>query len=346
MAALVDGGTLDARVRFADGAAGLFWSLAYVGAEVPALGADRLVQRASAASMAGPGLAAGYSGVALALDGVGHHDEADQFWHDAEVFPLDRLGVTVADGLAGVGLALLERAPVRDAEELFARLDTIAEALVAQLVSGHRLIRPGILFGYSGPALYLLHAYGLTGDASLLRAVEHCLRHDLDLLGWSPGAGRPLRHAPTGGVATGLPGIAMVLHEAARHLDASWIAAARDDLLATCQDHAAHPLTRRGVGTVLAVEYVRRTAQGRPDPARPETPTEVPRAVTPRPRHPRPVEARLRHLRAGAARLRHPREARPRIRTPQHIAVSLAAPVLHTAHYLHAEQEPRMAFFW
>ncbi|WP_127131019.1 hypothetical protein [Georgenia sp. SYP-B2076] len=315
--ALVDRGAFDDRVRFGDGAAGIVWALAHVGAQVPASTADHLAGLVAHGPSSDVGLVTGLSGAALALDGAGRHVEAGRAWRQVEAAPMGRLNATVADGLAGVGLALLERTPVPDAAALLARIDAVTRALVHRLTTRtHRPSRPGILHGGSGPALYLLHAYDLTHDPSLLPVIERALRDDLLLLGWSPtGPGRPLQRLPLGGIATGISGIAMVLHEAARYLDQPWLAAARDDLADACTSHIADAgVTRRAVAALMALEYIRPAVDRRGDPA--------------------------------LERLRTVPHAAPNRAASESVPVITAVTALLASHYAHSSVPARVAFFW
>ncbi|MFD1506689.1 hypothetical protein FE374_15115 [Georgenia yuyongxinii] len=246
---------------FARGAAGVLWALAEVGADIPGELVEWLVRAARRAPRDQPGLANGLSGLALALDRLGCGDEAAELWSVVEKAPLGELGPTLADGLPGLGLALLERAPVLDGEALLDRVETVAAALVRQLRWRPRLDRLGVLRGGSGAALFLLHAYELTEDPTLVEPIEDCLRHDLALLGWRPfarHAALPLWSRP-GSVANGSMGVAVVLHHAAQHLDAPWVAEAAEAITAAAEQRLreAPGLSRGRASAILALQYLR-----------------------------------------------------------------------------------------
>ncbi|TRW42939.1 hypothetical protein [Georgenia yuyongxinii] len=246
---------------FARGAAGVLWALAEVGADIPGELIDWLVRAARRAPRDRPGLANGLSGLALALDRLGCGDDAAELWEAMDQAPLEDLGPTLADGLPGLGLALLERAPIPDGEALLDRVEAVAGALVRQLRWRSRFDRLGVLRGGSGAALFLLHAYELTEDPALLEPVQECLRHDLALLGWRPfarHAALPLWSRP-GSVANGSMGVAVVLHRAAQHLDAPWVAEAAEAITAAAELRLleAPGLSRGRASAILAVQYLR-----------------------------------------------------------------------------------------
>lgn len=210
-------------VSFGHGAAGVLWSLAEV-AEVPDELVDWLVQAVEETDGLGPGLFDGASGIALALDRLGRTEAAARLWAQVEQLPLGELGTRLADGLPGIGLALLERAPVRDVEALIARASAIGAELLDRLaVEDPWSGGPGLLHGGSGTALYLLHLYGLTEDESLLVGVERALQRDLAAMGLGPDGRRWSTSTEDSSVWTGTDGIVMVLHEAVKHLDVPWL---------------------------------------------------------------------------------------------------------------------------
>jgi len=266
-----DGGLFPADARasrspagFFRGAAGVLWSLAGAGEDVPAPLVDHLVTTAvkKREDDAGPALDEGLSGVALALDVLGRPDEATRLWRRVEAAPLERLGCDLGSGLPGVGLAFLERAPIAEPDTLVQRVHGIAATLARRLHVGHEPRRPGLLHGGAGAALFLLHVYDLTGDETLLGAAATALRADLALLGWAPFAppSADEQWRASGPLATSAVGVAVVLHEAADHLDASWILASRAAVAAACEDDLlGRTLTAGSVETILGLQYIRST---------------------------------------------------------------------------------------
>ncbi|PFG40053.1 hypothetical protein ATJ97_2573 [Georgenia soli] len=223
--ALMAGGAGGAagQVSFGHGATGVLWALAEAGVEVPDELVDWLVRAVENSDGLGPGLFDGASGIALALDRLGRAEAAARLWGQVEQVPLVELGTGLADGLPGVGLALLERAPVRDVDALLARATAIGAELLDRLaVEDPWPGGPGLLHGGSGTALFLLHLYGLTEDEELLVGVERALQRDLAGLGLGPD-GRRWNTTENSSVWTGTDGIVMVLHEAVKHLDVPWL---------------------------------------------------------------------------------------------------------------------------
>jgi len=263
-----DGGLFPADARasrspagFFHGAAGVLWALAGAGEDVPGTLVDHLVATAlGRVDDAGPALDEGLSGLALALDLLGRRDEAARLWRRVETAPLERLGCSLASGLPGVGLALLERAPIAEPATLVRRAHGIAARLARRLQDGHEPRRPGLLRGGAGAALFLLHVYDLTGDETLLGAAATALRADLALLGWAPFAlpRAAKRWRTPGTLATGAVGVAVVLHEAADHLDAPWVLASRAAVAAACEEALdGRTLTVGNIETILGLQYIR-----------------------------------------------------------------------------------------
>ncbi|UNX54706.1 lanthionine synthetase C family protein [Georgenia sp. TF02-10] len=258
-------------VTFGRGAAGVLYALADVGAQVP----EPLVDWFSAAAErldAGPGLFDGLSGVALTLDKLGRSAQAARIWDRVAQAPLADLDVSVTRGLAGLGLALLERSPIPDETCLMARLAELAAELVDRLEdepSG-----AGVLDGGTGAALFLLGLVDLTEDETLLPAVERALRQDLDRLGWGPPGTLETGTSENAGqwwdrpvLGPGSAGLAMVLREAREHLSAPWLAEALDWITLACEVQVpeAPGLFDGRAGTAVALWYLRRTPWDTPE---------------------------------------------------------------------------------
>ncbi|GAA1624402.1 lanthionine synthetase C family protein [Georgenia ruanii] len=319
-------------VSLGSGAAGVLGVLATVGTKVPTELVDWLEGAVPGMEGPGPGLVDGLGGIALALDRLGRHEAAGRIWHEVERAPLDRLGTALADGLPGLGLALLERAPFSDGEALCDRIFLIAEELVRRLEDGaHDLRRPGLLHGGAGAALFLLHVYEMTADRRMLAQAERALRHDLAFLGWADlaaeGAPELWRTRPL--LGSGSAGVAMVLHEALNHLDTPWMLQARDAIAEACErrvgSHAG--LLHGWAGTLVALHYLR---------SRPWDPPADRHAVV------RPHLERLAH---PAARARIPFVGLDASRSSADLGTGAAGVLLALEHLL-GEGERRLPLFW
>jgi hypothetical protein len=241
------------------GAAGVLWALAEIGVDVPERLVDWLVARAD--ELTGPGLFDGASGAALALDRLGRHDDAARLWRWVDEAPLGRLDVSVSSGLAGLGLALLERAPIGDEDALMARLTQIAGELIVRLGACEH--GSGLLEGGAGAALFLIHLYEITEDESLLGPAEAALLQDLGKLGWAPlsgdGAAPLWWQQPT--LGQGSAGLAMVIREAMAHLDDRWLGDAAEWIAtaAECYSPEEAGLDGGAAGVAMALWHLRRT---------------------------------------------------------------------------------------
>ncbi|MPV38664.1 lanthionine synthetase C family protein [Georgenia subflava] len=244
---------------FGHGAAGVLWSLVGAGVEVPEELTDWLVRAAEKLPATAPGFLDGLAGVALTLDRLGRFDDADRLWRTVEEFPLDLLGTSLADGLAGIGLALLERAPVRDVAALMTRVEEIGALVLERLAqTSSGVERSGLLHGGTGAALFLLHLYALSEDPALLDGIEEALQRDIATLGWGPD-GRRRRETPDeASIWHGSDGITMVLHEAAQHVPAPWLAQTYRSAAQVCGDRLEHLPNgfHARAGTLLAVQYL------------------------------------------------------------------------------------------
>jgi hypothetical protein len=319
-------------VSLGSGAAGVLWALAEAGTQVPTELVDWLEGAVPGMEGPGPGLVDGLGGIALVLDRLGRHEAAGRLWHEVEQAPLEKLGTALADGLPGLGLALLERAPFCDGEALCDRVFLIAEELVRRLEDGaHDLRRPGLLHGGAGAALFLLHVYEMTADRRILAQVERSLQHDLALLGWgdvaAQGSPELWRSRPL--LGSGSAGVAMVLHEALNHLDAPWLFEARDAIATACELHiSSHAGLLHGwAGTLVALRYLR---------SRPWDPPADRDAVI------RPHLERLAH---PAAYARIPFVGRDTARSSADLGTG-AAGVLVALEHLLGEGERRLPLFW
>lgn len=164
----------------------------------------------------------GLHGIAYVLAELGRREDALAVLQQVRRVPLDQLSTTLFDGLPGVGLNLLHFARVTGDSSLRAQA-LEAGSLLAQYLHGPvvpvRRRQPGLMFGFSGPALLYVRLFEATGDRQHLDLAEQALRRDLDgcvvmddgtLLvdeGW--------RAEPY--IATGSAGIGLVIQEFLRH---------------------------------------------------------------------------------------------------------------------------------
>ncbi|GAB3445839.1 class III lanthionine synthetase LanKC [Streptomonospora sediminis] len=235
---LDDGGGLG----LAHGAAGVLWALHTVGEPVPEEHVQWLVSRSRAATGLGPGLGAGYSGIAHALADLGRTGPAEEALDAALAQPRESTGPGLIDGLAGLGMTLLrfsgdaaEEAAgsgtrMREAAEIGARL-------AALWTEGTPAPRPGLLRGGSGQAVFLIRLFERTGDPALLDAAERAVRADMVTVF---GAAESLDHVAAnipGGLA-GSHGMAVALDMLLAHRPDKWLADIRGRLL----DAARRPI--------------------------------------------------------------------------------------------------------
>ncbi|SCL13730.1 Lanthionine synthetase C-like protein [Micromonospora nigra] len=163
----------------AHGAAGVIWALTRAGTPYPEREEhlDWLVRAARRLPDAYLGLYDGTAGVAVVLDAAGRREQARELIERCRTG--DRHGVSLHSGLAGIGLALAHLTPDRpdDALAIGERLARTLAGDAARPVAEPR--RPGLLRGWSGPAVFLTRLYELTGEESWLRAARAALHRDL-----------------------------------------------------------------------------------------------------------------------------------------------------------------------
>ncbi|WP_305790084.1 class III lanthionine synthetase LanKC [Symbioplanes lichenis] len=153
------------------GAAGVLHALAEAGDPPRPEYVDWLCRRA-AAEPARPGLWTGSHGVATVLDRLGQPAAADALLARCDRPPS---GISLADGVTGVALALLTLA--RRRRTPLDAVRTLAGTLTTQPPASTDAT--GLLHGWSGPALLFTRLYEATGDASWLDHAETALGRDL-----------------------------------------------------------------------------------------------------------------------------------------------------------------------
>ncbi|MEU0078958.1 class III lanthionine synthetase LanKC [Micromonospora tulbaghiae] len=166
----------------AHGAAGVIWALVTTGADYPERDEhlDWLVRAARRLPATHLGLYDGLAGIAALLDRTGRHDDAAELLDRCRTGLHDRYGPGLHSGLAGIGLALLRtgRPVPDDALRIGDRLTRTLTGDTKQPLP--EPARPGLLRGWSGPAVFLTRLHEATGDPAWLRAARTAVRRDLD----------------------------------------------------------------------------------------------------------------------------------------------------------------------
>lgn len=242
------------------GAAGVLVTLAEAGVDVPGYLTEWLVEAAEDVDR--PGLLDGAAGVALALDRLARPDAAQPLWDMvADACHQPCWDVSLASGLAGVGLALLERAPAPDEKWLIPTVEMLARRVAGLLDGGPPA--GGLVWGRTGGALFLLHVAELTGYDELGAAAEQATKRDLAALGWAPlaapGSEPTWWQDPT--LGEGSAGVAMVLRNAEPAFGAGWSDHATEWIATAAECHlpGSRGLLNGASGTALAIWHLRRT---------------------------------------------------------------------------------------
>jgi hypothetical protein len=238
-------------VSLAYGAAGVLWTLAEAGVEVPDAWIDWLETATRRHTEPSPGLYTGLAGVACALHRLGRTETAAGLFQ--QLRKAEPANDSLFDGLAGIGLAHLHLARTGDDTLALKYATAVAEQLTERATArAPRRGEAGLMRGRSGGALLLLRLYEQTSDTNLLDAARQLLDSDLRALGWTdaqqhtadtgdpeapegwaegaPGA-RPL-------LAAGGGGTAMVLEDYLTHRSEPRFALARDSVLGAARGYA------------------------------------------------------------------------------------------------------------
>src|SRR5690625_2261247 len=205
-------------ISFLHGAAGVLWTLAICGHDVPEDHKAWFDSAIDAATWRGFGFADGLSGVALASRALGRAERASALLERAvELSEELEASGRFADGLSGLGLTLLTFA--EDASSIW--LDA-AKRLVPRLADWQpderdRRWGPGLFGGSTGPALFFLRLFEATGDPEALDSAEKALRQELHMWGVSSeSADLPLHVVRAPMIASG-GGTALVLDRFLRY---------------------------------------------------------------------------------------------------------------------------------
>nr|WP_285687760.1 class III lanthionine synthetase LanKC [Actinoplanes sp. NBRC 103695] len=177
-------GLSDGGYNLAHGAAGAIHALAASGREPAAEHVDWLVRAATTSVPVRAGLLSGVHGAAVVLHRCGRVQEALDLLRSADEAVTATSTPHLHGGLAGVGLALrhLARATNQTAvhdrrEAVVKRLVEIQRAATGPASAAHR--RTGLMFGWTGVALFDLVEFEDSGDPRFLDLAKESLDRDL-----------------------------------------------------------------------------------------------------------------------------------------------------------------------
>lgn len=167
-------------VNLATGAAGVLYALRAADVPAPPEHEDWLVRAADRAVDLPVGLYDGLHGVSHTLRLLGRRQDADRLLERALDLPAAALPTNVYSGIAGIGLHLVELAASNGDPTVHQAAATMVRHLANRLADPEReLERPGLLYGWAGPALLFLRWHLRTGDAQLRALARVALRRDL-----------------------------------------------------------------------------------------------------------------------------------------------------------------------
>ncbi|WP_424637600.1 protein kinase domain-containing protein [Embleya sp. AB8] len=258
--------------QFVHGGGGIAFGAAGVLDTLHAAGADDLDQAVDWLERdlrAGRGLRFGlYDGAAggcHVLYNLGRIDTALALYDDTVAAIPATIGVTLFDGLAGIGLTALDfHRRTAGQRNYLDHARELAEAVEAAIASGDHPphpshsphsphppaeaiprdrtgnavadVTPGLLYGWSGPALFLVRMYEVSGDERWLHAAQAAIHRDLDAHRPLPIRSLPIRMLPS--LATGGAGIALVCDLVLRHRHDDRLAASVPALVPARADDA------------------------------------------------------------------------------------------------------------
>ncbi|MEU7715849.1 class III lanthionine synthetase LanKC [Micromonospora chalcea] len=211
----------------AHGAAGVIWALVNTGVDYPERDEhlDWLTRAARRLPAAHLGLYDGLAGIAALLDRTGRHDDAGELLDRCRTGLHHRYGPGLHSGLAGIGLALLRpgRPAPDDALHIGDRLARTLTGDTKQPVP--EPARPGLLHGWSGPAIFLTRLHEATGDPAWLRAARTALRRDLQHTVRDDSGNLHVRDGARRlfYLDEGSAGIAVAAHTLLRHGERQWL---------------------------------------------------------------------------------------------------------------------------
>ncbi|TWF96985.1 class III lanthionine synthetase LanKC [Kitasatospora viridis] len=198
------------RLGYAHGLAGILSALRQAAVPVPAEFTERL-RRAALAGRAElpPGLNCGTAGIAWALAELGEPDAATALAEHAVNHPLGLTCVTLGDGAAGIGLALLAVHARTGDQRLLERADALGDRIAAATRAGEAFGAAdprGLLAGRAGLAHFLRQLSAATGRQGHYRTGLRLIHEELDRAVELPGGA--LSFAPTAGSRRAVPYLA------------------------------------------------------------------------------------------------------------------------------------------
>ncbi|MDC0768620.1 class III lanthionine synthetase LanKC [Streptomyces sp. HD] len=267
---------------FANGAAGVLWTLSACGFPVADAHQEWLLE-AAGAPRPRQGFYNGTHGVANVLDHLGHTDAARKLIDQAMAPSREARGIGLYDGLAGIGLNYLHLADrwqtVAFDDDIRRIADLLGEALHANRpvtaawhggtarASQLPPVKAGLMRGWSGVALFFLRLYEVWGESAHLERSVAALHRDLDRCVTTPNGSLQVEEA---GVRTlcyldvDSAGIALVADEALTVHEDARLREQLPALLAACTpEFVVMPQLFMGrTGLVAALERA-----GRRDPS-------------------------------------------------------------------------------
>jgi len=231
------------------GAAGVLYALAATGvdrrSEHEAWLIDAALSRRDNNCDVLAGLYDGLHGVAFTLYQLGYHDRAFDVLDCCCPQHPERLGTSLYNGLAGIGLCLLHISDSAQEKGARQQAEYIGELLATRLgrvedvgtVSGGRYPKAGLMYGSSGSALLFLRLYEHTGEVAYLDRAEVALRQDLRRCRISPDGSlkvnegrRVMSYLSDGGVGIGIALAQYLRHRSDPELHAAVAAIQRNEL--------------------------------------------------------------------------------------------------------------------
>jgi serine/threonine protein kinase len=248
------------------GAAGVLYALHTTGMGTLPEHVDWLVRTASRVTDPHAGLFTGLHGLAYVLDELGCRDEALSTLERALALIPDVRAMGLFGGLAGIGLTLLHFARGSADPSLREGAIRIAERLSAVVgdpdVGQDRPSAAGLMYGFSGPALFFAHLYVATTEATFLDLAASALRRDLAYCQTTEDGRLQVRegHRLLPYLATGSAGIGLVLTEYLHHRNDEELATVHTRLRRAC---CAEFVAQSGLfhGRAGLIAYLSRTVE-------------------------------------------------------------------------------------
>ncbi|GAB2993794.1 class III lanthionine synthetase LanKC [Streptomyces pseudoechinosporeus] len=231
---------------FAHGAAGVLWALRTTPDAATVEGAERMLQDgadwlrgATARTRAPrPGFYDGLHGAAHVLDLLGDRQSALALVERAAPVVSALRCTDLYRGLSGIGLGLLHLGSTGSHPEGLAEAVTLAGRVATRLTADtpDPTDPVGLLYGWSGAALFLIRLYERTGDPALLDLAVQALHRDLDRcvpsVQGTLQVDEGFRTMPY--LAEGSAGIALVAAELLRHREDDRVRTAMGGLTKSC----------------------------------------------------------------------------------------------------------------